>query len=43
MVVAGAVLERLPGLTQAAAELGDERLLCLEQNGISITGTTHPQ
>jgi hypothetical protein len=40
LVVAGAVLERLPRLAQAAAELGDDRLLILEQNGLSITGAS---
>ncbi len=38
LLVVGAVLERLPRLAQAAAELGDNRLLILEQNGFNLDG-----
>lgn len=38
LAVAGAVLERLPGIAQAAAELGDDRLQMLEENGLIFTG-----
>ncbi|CAL8467194.1 g6730 [Coccomyxa elongata] len=38
LAVAGAVLERLPRIAQAAAELGDDRLQMLEENGLKFTG-----
>lgn len=42
LVVAGAVLERLPRIAQAAAELGDDRLQMLEENGLEFTGANDP-